>query len=174
MVLPRLLAVLAAFALTATACSFSFSVGGLDYEGLETAIEDDLNAAYAAGGKITVDGVSCPRQDETPTTGDVFICNAAVEDGTVRVEVTVTNDDLDVTYETLDLVYDVGTVEASIGEDFTAQAGFQVTVECPGERTRIVPIGGAFECIGADAQGETVPIRVTANGIEDTAWEVVN
>lgn len=154
------------------ACSFSFSVGGLDYELLESTIADDLTEAYAQVEAVTVDDVSCPRLAETPSAGEVFVCNAAVADGTIRVEVTVTDDDLGVTYETLDLVYDIATVEQQLAADVGTQAGTDVTVTCAGERIRIVPISGSFECSGTDPAGAIATIRVQADGIGDTSWEI--
>lgn len=161
--------ILAALATTAGSCSFS--IGGLDYETLETAIQEDLAAAY--GSTVSVSGVSCPEQEPTPTTGDTFICNAAVGDSTVRVEVQVTNDDLDVTFETLDLVYDVTTIEQDVSADASEQIGIPVQVDCGDPQVRVVPISGSFDCVGTDANGATATIRITADSLEDTSWEVV-
>ncbi len=87
-------------------CQFSFSAGGPDYEKLETAIADELNTQYSAIDR-QVDTVECPRPSESPKAGSSFNCVADLEGNDVRVEVKFTDDDYNVDFATLDVVYDL-------------------------------------------------------------------
>lgn len=153
-------------------CSFSFSAGGPDYDKLETAIADELNTQYA---KISreVSGVDCPRQQDRPEPGDVFLCGADVESQNVRVEVTVEDDD-NVSFQTLDTLYDLQTASRSLSRDVSAEYGFDVTVDC-GDGLMVVAHGESLECSAADRRGDTRTVKLTAGGPDsDDEWEVVD
>lgn len=154
-----------------TACSFSMSAGGPDYDKLQTAITDELNTSYAEIGQ-QVTGVECPRQSDLKT-GDTFICTADLDANEVRVEVTVDDDDGNVSFSTLDVVYNLPTVAESLATDITADRGFDVTVDC-GEGLKVVAIGDAFECTAADESGETRQVQVTAGPVgEGDSWKIL-
>ncbi|MDY6999780.1 MAG: DUF4333 domain-containing protein, partial [Actinomycetota bacterium] len=125
-------------ALMLTACQFSFSSGGLDHEKLANAITDELNASYEPISQ-QVSSVECP-EDENPGPGETIICTASVGDQTVRVESTVTDEDYNVDFSTLDTLYDQPSVGAALSEELTNQLGFPVTVNC-GDGLMAVEIG---------------------------------
>lgn len=153
-------------------CAFSFSAGGPNYDKLETAIADELNTQYS---KISreVSGVDCPRPQNTPKTGDVFLCAAGVETEKVRVEVTVENDD-NVSFQTLDTLFDLETTSRSLTRDVSAEYGFDVTVDC-GDGLKVIAHGESFECSAADRRGDTRTVVLTAGGPDsDDEWEIID
>lgn len=153
-------------------CQFSFSAGGPDYEKLETAIADELNTQYSAIDR-QVDTVECPRPSESPKAGSSFNCVADLEGNDVRVEVKFTDDDYNVDFATLDVVYDLAETSKGLSEDVSQDYGFEVTVQC-GEGLKVVAVGESFECEAADPRGDTRPVRVTAGGPDgQDTWEVV-
>ncbi len=154
-------------------CSFSFSAGGPDYEKLESAISDELNAQYA---KISreVSGVDCPRPSSSPKKGDTFLCGADVEGQNVRVEVTVKDDDNNVSFSTLDSLYDLKTTARGLSREVSKEYGFAVKVDC-GEGLKVVAVGESFECRAADPRGLTRTVKLTAAAPGDKDdWEVVD
>lgn len=153
-------------------CQFTASAGGLDYEKLQDAITAELNGSYS-GISRQVSSVDCPRQSETPKTGDTFVCTASVDSEKVRVEVTVKDDDYNVDFTTLDALFDLpGTADGLTGQ-ITEQLGFPVTVTC-GEGLKAVEIGTTFECTAADEDGDTRTVQVTAGAVgESDSWELV-
>ena len=143
-------------------CSFSFSAGGPDYEKLQQGIADELNSTYSSIDQ-EVTAVDCPKQSELKT-GDTFICTADLDGQDVRVEVTATDDDGNVNFSTLDIVYD---------QDITEDRGFDVTVDC-GDGIEVVAIGESFECTAADRRGDTRQVQVTAGDVgEGDSWEII-
>lgn len=153
-------------------CSFSMSAGGPDYAKLEGAITDELNANYQ---KIDreVSEVECVRPANAPKAGDTFICNADVDGSTVRVQVVVSDDEENVEYSTLDVLYDLTQTAQGLTKEISADRGFAVTVTC-GEGLKVVEVGDSFECTAADRRGDTRPVKVTAGGIdEDDRWELI-
>lgn len=167
--LPRLS--LALLVLLLPACSFSFSVGGLDYEELERAIGAELDSSYESIGAAT-SSVSCPELAETPEPGDTLICTADLEGEDVRVEVVVEDEDFNVTFNTLDIVYDLAETAAVLAGDISETVGFDVNLNC-GEGITAVAVGESFICTAIDANSETRSVEVTANGANDTGWEIV-
>lgn len=154
-------------------CSFSFTAGGPDYGKLESAIADKLNAQYAKLSR-EVSGVRCPRQQKTPKTGDVFICDAEVEGQNVRVEVTVDDDDHNVSYSTLDTIFDLESVGRDLTRDVSADYGFKVAVDC-GAGLKVVANGRSFDCTASNRKGDTRTVRLTAGGPDkDDNWEVLD
>jgi uncharacterized protein DUF4333 len=154
------------------ACQFSASVGGPDYEKLERGITDELNGNYAEISR-QVSSVSCPRQSTPPKTGDTFICTADVEGHEVRVEVAVKDDDYNVDFSTLDVVFDLAGTERGLSREISDQYGFDVKVAC-GEGLKVVAIGDSFECVATDPAGDTRTVRLTAGGVdENDRWEMV-
>lgn len=153
-------------------CQFSMSAGGPDYEKLETAIADKLNESYS-GLNHEVDGVDCPRQRETPKSGDTFICKADLNGSPVRVQVTVSDDDQNVDFKTMDTVYDLSVTAQGLTKEISKDRGFAVTVTC-GEGLKVVEIGKSFECTAADRRGDTRPVKVTAGAVgTPDRWELV-
>ena len=97
---PALLIVLAALL---SACSVT--IGGLDTDSLEEQIEADIEA-QAPGVDITE--VDCPDGVQ-PQAGDVFVCRATADDGSVgTIEVTQTDDEGNVTWEVTDVMEAIG------------------------------------------------------------------
>ncbi|MCV7193070.1 DUF4333 domain-containing protein [Mycolicibacterium brumae] len=154
------------------ACSFSVSSGGPDYEKLESAIADELNASYEPIGR-QVDSVDCPRLKDTPKSGDTFICKADLSGNPVRVQVTVTDDKNNVDFATMDTAYDLSNLSQQLAKEISADRGFAVTVTC-GEGVKVVEAGKSFECTAADRRGDTRPVKVTAGGVDTSdRWELV-
>jgi len=111
------------------ACQFSASTGGLDYGKLETAITDELNKSYSSISQ-KVSSVDCPEQSPGPAKGDKFVCTADVAAQKVRVETTVTDDDYNVHFGTMDTLYALPEVATSLTGQLSDQLGFPVTVDC--------------------------------------------
>ncbi|MCB1292012.1 MAG: DUF4333 domain-containing protein [Mycobacterium sp.] len=154
-------------------CQFSMSAGGPDYKKLENAISDNLNENYQTFNK-QVSGVDCPRQSETPKTGDTFICKADLDGTPVRVLVTVKDDEQNVDFSTMDTVYDLSTVAQRLTQEISADRGFAVMVTC-GEGLKVVEIGQSFECTAADRNGDTRQVKVTAGAVDaPDRWEIID
>lgn len=154
-----------------TACQFSFSSGGLDHAKLESAISDELNTTYETISQ-QVSSVDCP-QDQNPGPGETIICTAQVGDQSVRVESTVTDEDYNVDFSTLDTLYDLPSVGSMLSDELTDQLGFPVTVSC-GEGIMAVEIGQTFDCTAADEAGNERTVRLTAGAVgEDDHWELI-
>ena len=169
--MPRRLLILLALVVALPACSFSFSVGGLDYEELETAIGAELDSSYASIDR-TVSAVSCPELAENPEPGDTLICTADLDGEDVRVEVLVEDEDYNVTFNTLDIVYDLPDTAAALADDISTQLGFAVNLNC-GEGIVSIAIGDSFNCTAVDATNTSATVAVTANGAGDTSWEIL-
>lgn len=154
-------------------CSFSMSAGGPDYDKLERGITDELNASYQEISR-EVSGVDCEKPSKTPKAGDKFICHADVDGSPVRVQVVVDDDEQNVSFSTLDVVYDLSKTAQSLVQEISADQGFAVTVTC-GEGLKVVEVGKSFECIAADRRGDTRPVKITVGEIgEDDNWELVD
>jgi hypothetical protein len=156
----------------AAGCQFSFSSGGPDYKKLETAIADELNKEYASMSR-QVSSVECPRPADPPKAGSSFNCIADLEGNDVRVEVTFTDDDYNVDYSTLDVVFDLPQTGKGLSEEVSKDYGFDVKVRC-GSGLKVVAVGESFECEAVDRRGDVRTVKVTAGGPEgrDT-WEVI-
>ena len=120
---------LALLASPLAACQFSASTGGLDYDKLETAITDELNKSYSSLSQ-KVSSVDCPEQSPSPAKGDKFVCTAEVAAQKVRVETTVTDDDYNVHFDTIDTLYDLPQTATSLTGELSDHLGFPVTVDC--------------------------------------------
>lgn len=154
-------------------CSFSFSAGGPDYDKLEGAIADELNGTYAEISR-EVSSVDCPRPSPTPKTGDTFVCGADVEGQNVRVEVKVNDDDYNVSFSTLDILFDLAETERGLSQDVSKEYGFEVTVTC-GEGVKIVAIGASFDCEAVDQRGDARTVKLTAGDVgSGDSWEIVD
>jgi hypothetical protein len=152
-------------------CSFSF--GGLDYDKLETQITDELNASYSSLDQ-KVSSVDCPEQSPTPEAGDTFECIAQVGDQAVRVDVTVDDEDYNVTYTTRDTLYELPMVATTLADEVSRQVGFPVTVDC-GEGLKSVEAGKTFDCAAADPEGTERTVRVTVEpGDKGESWELID
>ncbi|UXA17966.1 DUF4333 domain-containing protein [Mycobacterium sp. SMC-4] len=163
---------IAATAVIVSACQMSFSTGGLDYDKLETAITDELNTTYESVGQ-QVSSLECPRESPSPGKGDSLICTAEVGDQQVRVEATVTDEDYNVDFVTLDTLYDLSQTGAVLSEEISAQLGFPVTVTC-GEGLRAVEVGSTLDCMAADELGAERVVQITASPVgEDDQWELL-
>lgn len=156
----------------AAGCQFSFSSGGPDYKKLEAAIADELDEQYSSMSR-QVSSVECPRPPNPPKAGSSFNCIADLDGNDVRVEVNFTDDDYNVKYSTLDVVFDLAQTEKGLSEEVSEDYGFDITVSC-GSGIEVVPVGESFECEAVDPQGEVRPVKVTAGGSDghDT-WEVI-
>lgn len=155
-----------------SACSFSASVGGLDYDKLKTAITDELNKSYSSVGQ-KVSSIDCPEQSPAPKKGDKFTCTAEVSGQKVRVETTVTDDDYNVNFSTIDTLYDLNKTGSSLSDELSAQLGFPVTVDC-GEGLKAVEVGKTLDCTAVDDAGDERTVRLTAAPIgEEDKWELV-
>jgi hypothetical protein len=153
-------------------CSFSMSAGGPDYAKLESAITDELNGSYQ---KIDreVSEVACEKPEKAPKAGDTFLCNADVDGSTVRVQVVVSDDEENVEFSTLDVIFDLSQTAQGLTKEISADRGFAVTVTC-GEGLKVVEVGESFECTAADRRGDTRPVKVTPGGVdEDDRWELI-
>ncbi len=156
----------------AAGCQFSFSSGGPDYEKLETAIADELNKQYAPMSR-QVSTVECPRPSSSPKAGSTFNCIADLDGNDVRVEVTFTDDDYNVNYSTLDVVFDLAETGKGLSDEVSEDYGFDIRVRC-GSGLKVVAVGESFECEAADRRGDTRTVIVTAGGPDsDDTWEVV-
>ena len=153
-------------------CQFSFSAGGPDFEKLENAITSELNKNYAAISR-EVSAVECPRPSQALKVGDTFICNADVDGHNVRVEATVTDDDNNVNFTTLDVVYDLSDAGNALSQTLSDEYGVAVSVVC-GEGLHVVEAGHSFECNATDPDGDTRTVKITAGAVgEDDHWEVI-
>ncbi len=158
-------------ALALSACSFS--IGGLDYQKLEDEITKELNNSYSSIDQ-KVSSVECPEQSSSPKAGATFDCTAEVGGQTVRVGVTVKDDDYNVSYETKDTLYELPTVASTLSDEVSKQVGFDVTVDC-GEGLKAVEVGKTFDCTAADPQGEERTVQVTAAPVgENDSWELLD
>ena len=154
-------------------CSFSFSTGGPDYEKLEGAIADELNGTYSSISR-EVSGVDCPKPAQTPKAGDTFMCGADVEGQNVRVEVAVEDDDYNVSFSTLDILFELAETEKSLSQDVSKEFGFDVTVTC-GDGMKIVEIGQSFECTATDPRGNARTVKLTAGEVNSqNKWEIID
>ncbi|MGE2729508.1 DUF4333 domain-containing protein [Mycolicibacterium vaccae] len=154
------------------ACQMSVSTGGLDYEKLETAITDELNSSYQSVSE-QVTSLDCPRESPGPGKGDKLICTAEVGGQQVRVEATVTDDDYNVDFVTLDSLYDLGVTGAALTDAVSAQLGVPVTVTC-GQGLRSVAIGTTLDCVAADEAGTERIVRMTVAPVgQDDEWELL-
>ncbi len=158
--------------LSLTACNFSFSAGGPNYEKLEKSIADQLNDTYSEIGQ-KVSSVTCPTSQPTPKQGDTFICNADIDGEKVRVEVTVSDDEGNVRFSTLDVVYDLARTERLLGKDIESKLGFPVTVTC-GTGLKIVAVGDSFTCTAADRQNVDKTVEVTVEEVGKDHWQIVD
>jgi len=154
-------------------CQFSASSGGLDYNKLETAITDELNKSYSSISQ-KVSAVDCPEQSPSPAKGDKFECTAEVGGQNVRVETTVTDDDYNVHFTTIDTLYDLPGTGASLTDELSNQLGFPVTVEC-GEGLKAVEVGKTLDCMATSPEGDERTVRLTAAPVgENDQWELVD
>jgi hypothetical protein len=163
-------AITVGIALTASACSFS--VGGPDYAKLEASISDEVNTAFASFDTATT-AVDCPEQDNLDV-GAQFICTVQLTDldGDMRVNVEVVNDDLDVEFNTIDLLYDMRQVETAIADDQTSQIGIEIAVDCGDDRLQAIEGGASFECTATDPDGFTATVDVATDTEGNITWTV--
>jgi len=155
------------------ACQVSASTGGLDYNKLETAITDELNKSYSSISQ-NVSSVDCPEQSPSPAKGDKFVCTAEVGGEKVRVETTVTDDDYNVHFGTIDTLYDLPKTATSLTGDLSDQLGFPVTVDC-GDGLKAVEVGKTLDCTATSAEGDQRTVRLTAAPVgESDKWELVD
>jgi hypothetical protein len=157
-------------AVALTGCQSPFTSAEPDYEALESYISDEVNGDFSSQISREVSGVDCPRQADTVTSGESFVCIVDVDGHDVRVEVTAKNQGLDFT--TLDIVYDLGPAAQDLADQISNEVEFPITLSC-GEGLKVVPIGDSFECTAADEYGDTRTIRITANPDGDF-WEVLD
>lgn len=88
---------------TAGCGEWSLSFGGLDTGPLEAEVEAGIEQGIGAEVGIGIEEVSCPRNVQ-PRAGDVFVCRATAEDGSVAtVEVRQVDDEGAVEWEVTDV-----------------------------------------------------------------------
>lgn len=162
--------VAAGIALVASACSFS--VGGPDYAKLEASISEEVNTAFASF-DTTTSSVECPEQDNLDV-GAEFICTVQLTDldGDMRVNVEVVSGDLDVEFNTIDLLYDMRQVETTIADDQTSQIGVDIAVDCGDDRLQAIEGGTSFECTATDPDGFTATVEVATDTEGNITWTV--
>lgn len=167
------LSVLPLLAAALAGCQFSFSAGGIDYEKLEGAITDELNSQYAQISR-EVTNVDCPRQEASPNPGDTFNCIAELDGHQVRVGVTVQDEDYNVDFSTLDVVFELADTAQTLAREISAQFGFDVSVSC-GDGLKVVAVGESFDCTATDPSGDTRTVKLTAGAVgENDSWELVD
>lgn len=104
--------------------------------------------------------VTCP-DDIDAKEGTKFDCTAEVEGQDLRIEVTMTDDDGNATFEAAQAVLDLTRAEEAMGSDIGAQVGAAVEVDC-GERDFLVKSpGDTFECTASDEDGNSVTLVAT-------------
>ncbi|HZN83430.1 MAG TPA: DUF4333 domain-containing protein [Mycobacterium sp.] len=157
-------------AVALTGCQSPFTSAEPDYEALESYVFDEVNGDFPSQISREVSGVDCPRQADTVTSGESFVCTVDVDGHAVRVEVTAKNEGLD--FNTLDMVYDLGPAAQDFADQISNEVEFPITLSC-GEGLKVVPIGDSFECTAADEYGDTRTIRITANP-DGEFWEVLD
>lgn len=171
--LPRIVvAAIAIPMLSLTACNFSFSSGGgLDYEKLQTTISDDMKSTYS---DIVTEppSVTCDEPKD-PKPGDKFVCTGDVSGQPLRVEVTLKDDQGNVDYQEMDLLYDLPRTAQALDTEIETQMGFPVTVDC-GEGLKSVEKGGTFDCQAIDENGVAKTVKVTATQFGKVKWEIVD
>lgn len=91
-----------------------------DHRRAEHQLRDDLPTGFV--GRLPA------RPESRP--GEKILCTAQVGDQSVRVESTVTDEDYNVNFETLDTLYDLPSVGTTLSDELTNQLGFPVTVTC--------------------------------------------
>ena len=156
-------------AVALTGCQSPFSSAEPDYEALESYITDEISDDYSQIGR-QASGVDCPRQADTVTSGESFLCTVDLDGHGVRVEVTAKDEGLD--FNTLDMVYDLGPAAEAMAVEISNAVEFPVTLSC-GDGLKVVPIGDSFECTATDEHGDTRTIRITADP-DGEFWEVLD
>jgi hypothetical protein len=170
--LPRIALAAIAPLVSLTACNFSVSAGGPDYDKLEKSISDELKGTYSTISP-NAPTVTCPREQTDPKPGGKFICDADVNGEKVRVEVTVKDDEGNVNFSTLDVVYDLPTTEEMLATEIESQMGFPVTVTC-GTGLKIIPVGDSFDCTATDENSVEKTVEVTAVEVGKDNWRIID
>ena len=86
---------------------------------------------------------------------------------------TVKDDEGNVDFSTLDVVYDLPTTEQMLQTEISSQMGFLVTVKC-GTGLKIVPVGDSFTCKAVDENSVEKTVEVTAVEIGKDNWRIVD
>jgi hypothetical protein len=112
-------------ALAVTGCSFSASVGGSPTSAAEEVIEDDL-AAQLGFGEIEAECGEPPNEDE----GSTFLCTSATDQGLVRWEATIAEEDT-VNVQSLNVLVedDVAALEVSAAAEIGQVVGIPLETE---------------------------------------------
>ena len=112
-------------ALAVTGCSFSASVGGSPTSTAEEVIEDDL-AAQLGLGEIDAECGEPPDEDE----GSTFLCTSETDQGLVRWEATIAEEDT-VNVQSLNVlvVDDVAALEVSAAAEIEQVVGIPLGTE---------------------------------------------
>lgn len=153
------------------ACSASIGGTSLDHDKISDEITTKLNTEYAKFPR-TVSSVECDDPGKNPDVGTEFQCVADVDGTDVHVDVTTTSEDLDVTYETAEILYDMGYASRTLQPSVSQQLGSQVTVDC-GTGLKALPPASTFECAVANDAGQSGALTyfVTEGGAKDR-WEL--
>lgn len=109
--------------------------------------------------------VTCP-DDVDAEEGTTFDCVAEVDDQELTIEVTMTDDEGNATFEATQAVLDLTRAEEAMSSDIGAQIGATVEVSC-GERDFLVKDpGDTFECTATDDDGNSVTLVATVTDAE--------
>lgn len=104
--------------------------------------------------------VTCP-DDVDANEGTKFDCTAEVEGQDLRIEVTMTDDDSNATFEAIQAVLDLRRAEEAMGSDIGAQIGATVEVDCGETDFLVKDPGDTFECTANDEDGNSVTLVAT-------------
>jgi hypothetical protein len=153
----RVLAVVVVLGVFAAACGSASQIGEL-----KTQIEAVLSSELP---DISVNDVNCGSPEPTLDPGDIFFCTAGVDNGRVRIQVTIDADGV-ARYERLNALVDLDRLELEITSDLSFDIGIDVTVDC-GDGFKVEEIESNFVCT-VSASGETRGVRVTVKDIDAT------
>ena len=167
----RLLPLAAAAVIAAPLLASCSSGMVVDHDKLTGEITTKLNSEYAQLGR-SVSSVECDDPGENPPVGTEFQCIADVDGAKVHIKVTTTSENIDVTYETVEKLFDFSHAEEVLADSVSAQVGEPVTVEC-GDGVQALAQGSTFTCVVTNDAGDTGELLYTVgeNGAEDR-WEM--
>jgi hypothetical protein len=150
-----------------SACSFSFSIGGLSMSKVESEIEGWIVETT----QLSVDSVTCPEGSREFEEGDMFECSAALEgDATIFFSVSQTSDDGDVEWvvDRTQSVLDLSKIETFVSQ----QINQPIALVCnndPSLQFLVAHAGDVLECDVSDDQGNQ---EVLVINVEDDAGNV--
>ncbi|GAA4659427.1 DUF4333 domain-containing protein [Gordonia humi] len=142
----------------------------IDQDKLGKEITDKLNSEYSKFDR-QVSSIACDDPGKDPAVGTTFECIADVDGAKVHIDVTTTSDDLDVTYETVDMLYDMAFAASKLEPSVSQQTGVAVTVDC-GDGVKALKRGETFACTVSDGQGASRGLTFTVVDGDQDRWEL--